>query len=57
MISTVQTLGEIYVDYWSPYKQQSILEKSYIGLLLDEHTQKSWSLLLRNKDEFFDALK
>lgn len=34
-----------------------ILKKSYIGLLLDKYTRKSWILLLRNKDEFFDIFK
>lgn len=57
MISTIQKLEKIYADHWDPYKQPSILGKSYICLLLDEHIQKSWSLLLRSKDEFFNTLK
>lgn len=57
MTPTVQKLEEIHANLWGLHKPPSISGKSYVGLLLDEHIQKSWVLLLRGKDEFFDAFK
>ena len=57
MTATVRTLEEIYADLWGPHDPSSISGKSYVGLLLDEYKRMSWVLLLRSKDEFFDAFK
>ena len=35
----------------------SISDKNYVGLLLDEFTRKSWIILLRSNDMFFNAFK
>lgn len=57
MTSSVQKLEEIYTDLLGLHKPSSILGKSYVGLPLDKYIQKSWILLLRSKDKFFDTLK
>ena len=54
---TTMKLQKIYADLWRPHKPASILGKNYIALLLDEFTQKSYIILLRSKDEFFDVFK
>lgn len=54
---TTWKLQKIYTDLWRQYDPPSLLEKIYIGLLLDKLTQKSWVLLLQSKDEFFNAFK
>lgn len=40
-----------------PPRPRVHLRKKYVALLLDEFTRKSWILLLRSKDEFFDVFK
>ena len=57
MTLTTSRLQEVYADLWGPYKPVSISGKSYVALLLDEFTRKSWKLMLKSKDEFFNAFK
>ena len=39
-------LQEIYPDFWGLYNPPSLSEKTYVALLLDEYTCKSWIFLL-----------
>ena len=55
--STNRRLQEIHTDLWRPHNLRSLSGKIYISLLLNEFTKKSWILLLRSKNEFFDAFK
>ena len=57
MTPTTRRLQEVHADLWGPYEPASISGKSYVALLLDKFTRKSWVLMLRSKDEFFDAFK
>lgn len=57
MTPITRRLQEIHADLWSPHKSSFILGKNHVALLLDEFTQKSWILMLRSKDEFFDVFK
>ena len=57
MTPTTRKLQEIHDDLWGPHDPPSISGKHYVGLILDEFIQKSWILLLRSKDEFFDAFE
>ena len=57
MTLTTRRLQEVHADLWGPYKPAFISGKSYVTLLLNEFTRKSWVLMLRSKDEFFDAFK
>lgn len=57
MTPTIRKLQEIHVDLWGPYDPPLLSGRTYVGLLLDEFTQKSWVLFLRSKDKFFDAFK
>lgn len=57
MTLTIRKLQELHADLWGPHDPPSISRKSYVGLHFDEFTRKSWILLLRSKDEFFDAFK
>lgn len=54
---TTKWLQEIHINLWGPHKPVSISDKSYIMLLLDEFICKSWIILLRSKDEFFNVFK
>ena len=54
---TMRRLQEIHADLWGPHEPVSISGKNYVTLLLDEFTRKSWIILLRSKDEFFDTFK
>ena len=57
MTPTMRRLQEIHANLWEPHKPTSISGKNYIALLLDEFTRKSWIILLRSKDKFFDTFK
>ena len=57
MTPTLKRLQEIHADLWGPHDPASISGKNYIVLLLDEFTRKSWIILLRSKNEFFDTFK
>lgn len=57
MTPIIRKFQEIYADLWKPHDPPLLLERTYVGLLLDEFTWKSWVLFLRNKDEFFDPFK
>ena len=57
MTLTTRKLQEIHADLWGPHNRLLLSGKIYVGLLLDEFTCKSWVLLLRSKDKFFDAFK
>ena len=57
MTPTMRRLQEIYADLLGLHKPASISSKNYVALLLDEFTRKSWIILLRSKDEFFDTFK
>ena len=57
MTPTTRRLQEVHADLWGPYEPASISGKSYVALLLDKFTRKSWLLILRSKDKFFDAFK
>ena len=57
MTLTTRRLQEIHADLWGLHKPASISGKNYVMLLLDEFTRKSLIILLRSKDEFFDAFK
>ena len=54
---TTKKLQEVHADLWGPHKPASISGKSYVALLLDEFTRKLCILMLRSKNEFFDAFK
>lgn len=57
MISTVQKFEKIHANLWGPNNLPSILRKSYVSLLLNKYIRKLWILLLKSKNEFFDAFK
>lgn len=57
MTLTTRKLQEIYVDLWRPHDPLSFLGRNYVTLLLNNYTWKSWILLLRSKNEFFDVFK
>ena len=57
MTPTTKRLQKVHADLWGPHELASISGKSYIGLLLNKYTWKSWILLLRSKDEFFNTFK
>ena len=57
MTPTTRRLQEVHANLWGSHKPASILSKSYIALLLNEFTCKLWGLMLRSKDEFFNAFK
>ena len=57
MTPTTRKLQEVHADLWGPHDPASISGKNYVALLLDKFTRKSWILLLRSKDKFFDAFK
>lgn len=57
MMPTTRGLQEVHADLWDPHDPVFITEKNYIALLLNKFTRKSWILLLRNKDKFFDKFK
>ena len=57
MTPTTRKLEEIHADLWGPHDLPSLSGRTYVGLLLDEFTRKSWILPLRSKDEFFDVFK
>lgn len=50
-------LQEIHVDLLRLHDLLSLSGRNYVTLFLDEFTQKSWVLLLRFKDKFFDIFK
>lgn len=54
---TIQKLKKIYINFWGLHDPLFISKKNYISLLLNKYIQKSWVLLLRSKDEFFNAFK
>ena len=54
---TTRRLQEVHANLWGPHKPAFISGKSYVALLHHEFTRKSWILMLRSKDEFFDAFK
>lgn len=57
MTRTTRRLQEVHADLWALHEPASISGKNYVALLLDEFTWKSWILLLKSRDEFFDAFK
>lgn len=57
MTPTICKLKEIHGDLWGLHDPPLMSRRSYIGLLLDEFTRKSWVLLFRSKDEFFNVFK
>lgn len=57
MTPTTRKLQEIHADLWGLHDPPSLSKRTYVGLLLDEFTRKSWVLVLRSKDEFFDVFK
>ncbi len=57
MTPTTRRLQEIHADLWGPHDPPSLSGRNYVALLLDEFTCKSWILMLRSKDEFFDVFK
>ena len=48
-------LPEIYANLWRLYELTPISDKNYPILLLDEFTCKSWIILLKSKNKFFDT--
>ena len=57
MTPTIRRLHEVHADLLGPNELVSISGKSYVALLLDEFNRKPWVLMLRSKDEFFNAFK
>ena len=57
MTLTTKRVQKVHAVLWGPHKPVSSSKKNYVALLLDEFTRKSWILLLRSKDKFFDAFK
>ena len=57
MTPTTRRLQEVHANLWGPQEPASISGKSYVTLLFAEFTRKLWVLMLRSKDEFFDAFK
>ena len=57
MTPITKKLQEIHTDLWGAHDSASISGKNYVALLLDEFTRKSWIILLRSKDKFFDIFK
>ena len=57
MIAIIKKLQEVYANLWGPHKPASITGKNYVVVPLDKLTHKSWVLILRSKNEFFNAFK
>ena len=57
MTPIIKRLHKVHTDLWCAYNPVSILTKNYVALLFDKFTHKSWILLLRSKNEFFDIFK
>ena len=57
MILTIRWLQKIHAELWGPHKPASISSKNHVALLLDKFTRKSWIILLRSKNKFFDVFK
>ena len=55
--SITHKLQEIYIDLWRLHYLPLLLGKTYVGLFVDKFTCKSWVLLLRSKDKFFNTFK
>ena len=57
MILTTRKLQKIHADLWGPHNPPLLSGRIYVSLLLDEFTCKSWVLLFRSKNKFFDTFK
>lgn len=52
-----QIYQKIHTNMFRPHNPATLLGKNYIVLLFNKYTRKSWSLLLRLKDKFFNVFK
>lgn len=57
MIPTTSKLKEVHADLWGPHNPPSQSGSVYAGILMCEHTRKTWTLYLRGKDDFVDAFQ
>ena len=57
MTPTTRKLQEIHVNLWGSHDLLLLSEKTFICLLFNKFTLKSWILLLKSKDEFFNTFK
>ena len=57
MTLITKRLEEIHANLWGSHDPASISSKNYVALLLDEFTRKSWIILQRSNDEFFNIFK
>ena len=57
MIKVNKKLDIVHIDFWEPYYPISIGSKTYVTILFDAKTQKTWVIYLWSKDEFIDTFQ
>lgn len=57
MTEVNEKLEEVHIDLWGPHYPQSLLGNTYMGILIDVKTKKSWVLYLRSKNKFVNAFQ
>ncbi len=57
MCPTTSKLKQVHADLWGPNDPPSQSQSTYAVILMCEHTQKTWTLYLRGKDDFVDAFQ
>lgn len=57
MTLTTGKLNELYTNLWGPHNPLSQSGNTYAVILMCEHTQKTWTLYLRGKNNFINAFQ
>ena len=57
MTPTTDKLEEVHTNLWGLYNPPSQSNSTYATILICKHTQKTWTLYLRRKDDFIDAFQ
>lgn len=50
-------LEQLHCNLWGPHSPASWADSSFVSVLIDKLTKKSWVLFLKSKDSFFDVFK
>ncbi len=57
MTAITSKLEEVHADLWGLHDPPSQSGNIYAAILMCEHTQKTWTLYLRGKDDFIDVFQ
>lgn len=57
MILTIKKFEKVHADLWGLHHPPSQSESVYAAIFIQEHTWKTWTLYLRNKDNFVDIFQ